>query len=147
MSSITRKFFTASLIYFLLGLLSQAVTIFDVWLGFNPLAYTAVSAVAQIFLVGWLSQLALALIYELWLLPAAKKGASLSDFNRANSGMVVFTLFNLGLPLALVGQPGLTIFGWNWLGAVAALGGVCQVLAGLFFIREALILFRGASGV
>lgn len=131
----------------MLGLLAQAVAIFDVWLGFNPLAYTAVSAVTQIFLVGWLTQFGLALIYELWLVPAAKKETAPPDVSGANSGIIVFALFNLGLPLALVGQPGLAILGWNWLGAVAALGGICQVLAGLFFIREVLSLFRESSGV
>ena len=70
MASIAKKFLIASLIYFILGLMAQAVAVFDLWLGFNPLAYTTVIATERILLVGWLSQLALALIYDRWLVPA-----------------------------------------------------------------------------
>ncbi len=60
MSPIAKNFFVASLIYLLLGLVAQAVAVFDIWLGFNPLAYTTVTAIRQILLLGWLTQLALA---------------------------------------------------------------------------------------
>ena len=123
MLPIAQKFFVASLIYFALGLLAQAITIFDVWLGFNPLAYTAITTTGQIFLVGWLSQVALALVYDRWL-PATKVGT------------VVFVLFNVGLPLALVGQPGVAVWGEDWIGLVAGLGALLQLTAGVTFIWD-----------
>ena len=134
MSPISRKFLFASLIYFGLGLLAQAVNVFDVWLGFNPLAYTAVTATMQLLLVGWLTQLGLALVYDRRLRPAPQPEDSLGEPPQEKWPMVIFSLFNLGLPLAILGQPGLLIFGGKWLGAVAAFGAVLQLFAGLLFI-------------
>jgi hypothetical protein len=134
MSPIAKKFFTASVIYFVLGLLAQAVSIFDLWLGFNPLAYTAVSATTQILLIGWLTQLGLALIYNFWLLPVG-----------ARSGSFVFILFNLGLPLVIIGQPGLAVLGGVWVGLIAVLGGGCQLLAGSILLWEVLRLLKQLS--
>lgn len=125
MSPIAKKFFSAALIYLVLGLLAQAVSAFDVWLGFNPLAYTAVAATQQLLLLGWLTQLGLALAYDRWLSPPDK------------SARLVFILFNIGLPLAIVGQPGLALFGGSWLGVVTGVGGLLQVSAGLVFVRQA----------
>jgi hypothetical protein len=125
MAPTARKFFTAALIYLALGLLAQAITVFDVWLGFNPLAYTAIAVVQQALFLGWLTQLGLALVYDRWLSAPAK------------SALVVFTLFNIGLPLVIAGQPGLALFGGPWLGAVAAMGGLLQLLAGVVFVRAA----------
>lgn len=143
MSAIAKRFFTASLIYLILGLLSQAVAIFDVWLGFNPLAYTAVAATEQTLLVGWLTQLGLALIYDRWLLatkpglkPASDFSNSLTPSFHHQSPMVVFVLFNVGLPLVIVGQPGLALFGGSWLGPLAAFGGLLQFFAGLVFVYD-----------
>jgi hypothetical protein len=136
MSPIARKFLVASLIYFILGLLAQAVNVFDAWLGFNPLAYTAVSATMQILLVGWLTQLGLALVYARRLRPALQPEDSFSESPKDRWPMVVFILFNLGLPLAILGQPGLMIFGGRWLGAVAAFGVLLQLLAGFVFVYD-----------
>jgi hypothetical protein len=143
MISIARKFLVASLIYLILGLFSQAVAIFDVWLGFNPLAYTAVSTTEQILLVGWLTQLGLALIYDRWLsrlnldVKSSSEGQeATASTRRSDRGMVVFVLFNLGLLLAIIGQPGLAIFGGQGLGAVAALGGLLQLFAGIVFVLD-----------
>lgn len=139
MSPIAKKFFVASLVYLILGLLAQVVAVFDVWLGFNPLAYTAVATTEQILLVGWLTQLAVSLIYDRWLVPAespaADQNAQAGTADYAVS-MIVFWLFNLGLPLVIAGQPGLALFGGRWLGPVAAFGGLLQLLAGLVFVRE-----------
>jgi hypothetical protein len=139
MSPIAKKFFVASLVYLMLGLLAQAIAIFDVWLGFNPLAYTAVAATEQILLVGWLTQLAVTLIYDRWLapaeLPVGDPNAQAGIANHSTS-MIVFWLFNLGLPLVILGQPGLALFGGRWLGPVAAFGGLLQLLAGLVLVRE-----------
>ncbi len=144
MSSIAKKFFIASLIYLVFGLLSQAVAVFDVWLGFNPLAYTAITATEQILLVGWLTQLALALIYDHWLSPIQNQKPILPVLSETEgpkiqnpkSPMVIFLLFNIGLPLVIIGQPGLALFGGRWLGAAAAFGGLLQLFAGLLFVYD-----------
>jgi hypothetical protein len=122
MTPLARKFFAAALVYLLLGLLAQAVSVFDGWLGFNPLAYTAIAATQQLFLLGWLTQLGLALVYDRWLSPPPQ------------SATLVFILFNIGLLLVLLGQPGLALFGGAWLGAAAAVGGLLQFIAGLLFV-------------
>ena len=125
MLPIAKKFLAASLIYFGLGLLAQAISVFDGWLGFNPLAYTAIAATQQLFLLGWLTQLGLALAYDRWLSPPPQ------------SAMMVLVLFNIGLPLVLLGQPGLALFGGIWLGPATAAGGLLQLVAGLLFIKQA----------
>jgi len=128
MSSSARRFFVAAVIYFVLGLLAQAAAALDVWLGFNPLTYTTTTATQQLLLLGWLTQIALALIYDRWLVNA-----------RTHSALPVLILFNLGLPLTIIGQPGLAIFGRGWIGAVAVLGAILQLVAAIVFIREAWI--------
>ena len=105
---------------------------FDGWLGFNPLAYTAVSATMQLLLLGWLTQLALAVLYDRWLEPARPA----EDGPAPTWPMVGLVLFNLGLPLVIGGQPGLVMLGWHWLGAAAALGAILQLLAGLIFVYD-----------
>ncbi len=120
-----KKFFVASLIYFGLGLVMQTIAVFDVWLGFNPISYTTATAIKELLLAGWLTQLALALIYDRWLKATNPKRATL-----------IFGLFNTGLPLVIIGQPGLLIFGTIWLGAAAAFGAVLQLLAGIIFLGD-----------
>jgi hypothetical protein len=139
-SLISRKFLFASLIYFILGLLAQTVNVFDVWLGFNPLAYTAVTATTQLLLIGWLTQLGLALVYDRWPGPVAQNNMPAGRTKREKWPMVVFILFNLGLPPAILGQPGLMIFGGPWFGAVAAFGALLQLFAGFVFVYD---LYRG----
>ncbi|MBE7470310.1 MAG: hypothetical protein DPW09_32230 [Anaerolineae bacterium] len=157
MSPVAKKFFTAALIYLLLGLLAQAVVLFDGWLGFNPLAYTASAATQQIFLLGWLTQLGLALLYErletlcpcgigdyeasLWDEESNQNSRSKIENRKSKivnrkSSLWVFLLFNLGLPLVIIGQPGLALFGGNWLGAAAAVGGLLQLSAGLLLALQ-----------
>jgi len=125
MSSSAKRFFIASLIYFALGLLAQVAAVFDMWLGFNPLAYTTITATQQFLLLGWLTQIALALIYDRWLVNAGRQSA-----------LMVLILFNLGLPLTIIGQPGLAIFGLEWIGAAAVFGALLQLLGAIIFIRE-----------
>ena len=139
MSSIARKFFKASLVYFILGLVVQAVAGFDLWLGFNPLAYTAIVAIEKILFLGWLTQLGLALVYDRWLRSSFPLEAPPSK-----TELALFTLFNLGLPLVIVGQPGLAMLAGAWVGPLAALGSLLLLLAGLIFLREAWVwLGRG----
>lgn len=136
MSIAVKRFFVASLVYLMLGLAAQAAAVLDVWWGFNPLAYTTVSATQQLLLLGWLTQLGLALIYDRWLLPAAGFGP--------RPALAVLALFNLGLVLAIAGQPGLALFGRPWLGAAAAVGALLQVLAGLLLVWQVRRLFQKA---
>jgi hypothetical protein len=137
MSPIAQRFLIASLVYLMLGLLAQTVTVFDLWLGFNPLAYTAVSATMQLLLLGWLTQLGLALVYDRWLRPVREQIISGGSPRRPGLPMTVFVLFNIGLPLVIIGQPGLMMLGGNWLGAVAAFGALLQLFAGLAFVYDA----------
>jgi uncharacterized membrane protein len=125
MSPIVKKFLTAALIYLALGLLAQAISVLNAWLGFNPLAYTAVATTQQLLLLGWLTQMALALVYDRWLSPPPP------------AAMTVFVLFNIGLPLVIAGQPGLALFGGSWLGLVAVVGALLQFIAGLLFVKQA----------
>jgi len=147
MTSIAEKFFVASLIYLLLGLFAQTIILFDVWLGFNPLAYTAMAATKQILLVGWLTQLALAIVYDRWLVLAPEREISdIQNLELQSSTprpMLVFVLFNIGLPLTILGQPGLMMFGGWWLGAITAFGGLLQFFAGLVFVYDAWQRLRG----
>jgi hypothetical protein len=160
MTPMAKKFFAASLIYLGIGLLAQAVSGFDAWLGFNPLAYTAIATTEQILLLGWLTQLGLALAYDRWLAPTQlelKDTTSTSNpqypkstmsaiqvpvRSSPKSVMIVFVLFNIGLPLVILGQPGLALIGGAWLGVVAAVGGILMLLAGLMFIRQAWLTMR-----
>ena len=137
-----RKFLTAALIYFILGLLAQAVAVFDSWLGFNPLAYTTVAATERALLFGWLTQLGLALLYHTRFLssqsvrPSDPRNLQLEAQN-SKLDLAIFVLFNMGLPLTIAGQPGLILFGGAWLGVIAALGGLLQLCAGLLFAGQA----------
>jgi hypothetical protein len=143
MVPIVKKFLVASLFYLGIGLLAQAVTMFDAWFGFNPLAYTASAATGQILLLGWLTQLGLALAYDRWILPAlGQMQPPTRTLHPPKSVTIVFVLFNLGLPLMILGQPGLILFGGVWLGIVAALGGILLLLAGLGFIGLAWRVLR-----
>lgn len=140
MSPVSKKFLRSSVIYFVVGLLVQAITLFDLWLGFNPLAYTAVNITIQMLLIGWLSQLGLALVYNIWLEPLRTDGVS--GAGRASRGAVIFGLFNLGLPLVIIGQPGVALLAGGWIGFIGAVGGLCQLAAGLIFLVEVLVLLR-----
>jgi len=71
----------------------------------------------------------LALVYRHWM-------------PRPRYGQWVFILFNLGLPLAIIGQPALALLGFNWLGGLVALGGLLQLVAGSFFAWEVAGLLR-----
>lgn len=135
MSATAKKFVAASIIYLLLGLTAQAAAVFDIWLGFNPLAYTTVTAVTQLLLLGWLTQMALALVYERWLTSPVDDRA----------GRLVFALFNLGLPLVVIGRPGVSIFTGPWIGAAAALGALLQLAAAVVLGRQIWSLLKKGS--
>jgi ribulose kinase len=96
-----------------------------------------VSATMQLLLLGWLTQLGLALVYNCWLMPVREQIISGGSTRRSGLPMIVFVLFNIGLPLVIVAQPGLIMLGGNWLGAVAAFGALLQLFAGLAFVYDA----------
>jgi hypothetical protein len=60
-SKAAKLFLVTALVYLGLGLVLHAITMFDVWLGFNPLAYTSMNSTMQMLLVGWLTQSAMGL--------------------------------------------------------------------------------------
>lgn len=132
-----RRFLRAAACYLILGLILQALALFDAWLGFNPFAITTGGVTNQALLVGWLSQLGLALAYDRWLPDSGRSG-------------LVFWLLNAGLVLSILGQPGLNVVlsllaarqpqlraaAGALLGISAGLGGVLQLAAGGIFAWE-----------
>jgi hypothetical protein len=128
-SKSAQLFLVTSLVYLGLGLALHAVAMFDVWLGFNPLSYTSVGATMQTLLIGWLSQAAIALIYER-LVPRPRMTA------------VTWACLNVGLLLTIMGQPALALTGSDLIGGLVAVGGLMQVTGGLLFIYEVIRSLR-----
>ncbi len=123
MSRSAQLFLVTSLVYLGLGLVLQAVAMFDVWLGFNPLAYTSVGSTMQMLLIGWLTQSAMALLYD-----------RLVESPRLVS--VIWACLNVGLVLTIVGQPALALTGSDLVGGLVAMGGLMQMIGGLAFVVE-----------
>ena len=123
MSRSAQLFLVTSLVYLGLGLVLHAVAMFDVWLGFNPLAYTSVGATMQMLLIGWLTQSVMALLYD-----------RLVESPRLVS--VIWACLNVGLVLTIVGQPVLALTGSDLVGGLAAMGGLMQMIGGLAFAVE-----------
>jgi hypothetical protein len=116
-------FLVTSMVYLGLGLVLHAVAMFDVWLGFNPLAYTSVGATMQMLLIGWLTQSVMALLYD-----------RLVESPRLVS--VIWACLNVGLVLTIVGQPVLALTGSDLVGGLVAMGGLMQMIGGLAFAVE-----------
>jgi hypothetical protein len=122
-SKAARWFLTTALVYLGLGLALNAAGLADVWLGFNPLAYTSVGSTLQALLVGWLSQAVMGLLYDR--LVASPRRAS-----------VTWACLNLGLVLTILGQPALAWTGAGLLGGLVAVGGLLEFAAGVIFAVE-----------
>ncbi len=123
MSKAARRFLTTALVYLILGLALNAATLADVWLGFNPLAYTSVGSTLQALLLGWLSQAVMALLYDR--LVTSPRWAS-----------ATWICLNLGLGLTILGQPALAWTGAGLLGGLVAVGGLLEFAAGTIFAVE-----------
>lgn len=123
MSRSAQLFLVTSMVYLGLGLVLHAVAMFDVWLGFNPLAYTSVGATMQMLLIGWLTQSVMALLYD-----------RLVESPRLVS--VIWACLNVGLVLTIVGQPVLALTGSDLVGGLVAMGGLMQMIGGLAFAVE-----------
>ena len=123
MSRSAQLFLVTALVYLGLGLVTHAVAMFDVWLGFNPLAYTSVGSTTQILLIGWLTQSAMALLYD----RLVKAPRMLP---------IVWACLNVGLVLTVVGQPALALTGNDVVGGLVAVGGLMQVAGGGIFVVE-----------
>jgi hypothetical protein len=123
MSKSAQLFLVTALVYLGLGLILHAIDMFDVWLGFNPLAYTSVGATMQALLIGWLSQSAMALLYD-----RLVKSPRLVT--------MAWACLNVGLVLTIVGQPGLALAGHDLVGGLVAMGGLMQAAGGLIFVVE-----------
>ena len=123
MSKAACWFLTTALVYLVLGLALNAAALADVWLGFNPLAYTSVGSTLQALLVGWLSQAVMGLLYDR--LVTSPRWAS-----------VTWVCLNLGLGLSILGQPALAWTGAGLIGALVAVGGLLAFAAGVTFAAE-----------
>ncbi len=123
MSKSAQLFLVTALVYLGLGLVLHAIAMFDVWLGFNPLAYTSVGATMQILLIGWLTQSAMALLYD-------------QVVNSPRLVTMVWACLNVGLVLTIAGQPVLALTGNNLVGGLVAMGGLMQVAGGITFAVE-----------
>jgi hypothetical protein len=123
MSKSAQLFLVTALVYLGLGLILHAIAMFDVWLGFNPLAYTSVGATMQALLIGWLSQSTMALLYD-----RLVKSPRLVT--------MAWACLNVGLVLTIVGQPGLALTGHDLVGGLVAMGGLMQAAGGLIFVVE-----------
>ena len=123
MSRSAQLFLVTSLVYLGLGLVLQVVAMFDIWLGFNPLAYTSVGSTMQMLLIGWLTQSAMALLYD-----------RLVESPRLVS--VIWACINVGLVLTILGQPALALTGSDLVGGLVAMGGLMQMIGGLAFAVE-----------
>jgi hypothetical protein len=133
-SRVAKLFLVTALIYLGLGLVLHAIAMFDVWLGFNPLAYTSVSSTMQVLLVGWLTQSAMGLLYE-WLVKSPRLAA------------IVWACLNVGLVLTTVGQPVLALTGNDLVGGLVAMGGLMQATGGVTFAIEIMRALRGPRRV
>jgi hypothetical protein len=122
-SKAAKLFLVTALVYLGLGLVLHAITMFDVWLGFNPLAYTSMNSTMQMLLVGWLTQSAMGLLYDR-LVKSARLVA------------IVWACLNVGLVLTIVGQPALALTGNDLVGGLVAMGGLMQATGGVTFAIE-----------
>jgi hypothetical protein len=122
-SKAARRFLITALVYLGLGLVLQAIGMFDVWLGFNPLSYTSVGSTLQSLLIGWLSQSVIALLYERLI-------------KSPNLATVTWACLNGGLLLTIFGQPVLALTGSDLAGGLVALGGLMQAAGGAAFAFE-----------
>ena len=123
MSKAARWFLTTALVYLGLGLALNAAALADVWLGFNPLAYTSVGSTLQALLVGWLSQAVMGLLYDRLVTSPRRASAT-------------WICLNLGLGLTILGQPALAWTGAGLLGGLVAVGGLLEFAAGIIFAVE-----------
>ena len=124
MSKSVQLFLITALVYLALGLLLHAVGMFDVWLGFNPLAYTSVGSTMQMLLiVGWLTKSTMVLLYDRFV-------------ESPRLVTVVWACLNVGLVLTIVGQPLLALTGSDLVGGLVAMGGLMQLAGGAAFFIE-----------
>lgn len=123
MSKSAQLFLVTALAYLGLGLILYAIAMFDIWLGFNPLAYTSVGATMQALLIGWLTQSVMALLYQLLV-------------KSPRMVTMVWACLNVGLVLTIVGQPVLALTGNDLVGGLVAMGGLMQVAGGMTFAIE-----------
>jgi hypothetical protein len=123
LSKAARWFLAIALVYLVLGLALNAAALADVWLGFNPLAYTSVGSTLQALLVGWLSQAVMGLLYDR--LVTSPRWAP-----------VTWVCLNLGLGLSILGQPVLAWTGADLVGGLVAVGGLLEFAAGITFAAE-----------
>ncbi len=130
MSQAARRFLITALVYLVLGLALNAAALADVWLGFNPLAYTSVGSTLQALLLGWLSQAVMGLLYDRLVTSPRRASAT-------------WACLNLGLGLSILGQPVLAWTGVSLVGGLVAAGGLLEFAAGVIFAAEVWQALKG----
>jgi hypothetical protein len=123
MSKSAQLFLITALIYLVLSLALHVVVMFDVWLGFNPLAYTSVGSTLQTTLIGWLTQSVMAIVYDRLL-------------RSPRLATIAWACLNVGLVLTIIGQPVLALTGHDLVGGLVAMGGLMQAAGGIAFAIE-----------
>jgi hypothetical protein len=124
-----RRFLVSAAACLVLGLMLQAANLADLWLGFNPFGYTSANLIAQVLLIGWLSQAVFGLLYY-------------AVVRSSRGEVVVWACLNLGLALALVGQPLMALTGSDLAGGLLAVGGVLQLAGGVVFVVDLVTALR-----
>jgi hypothetical protein len=129
MPTLTRWFLKASLVFLIAALLAAlALAAGAIW-DLPPIVGNLGPVYFHLFLVGWVTQLILGVVY--WMFPKYS-----TEKPRGNEALAwgVFVFINIGLVLRVVGEPLNTLnpsTSWGWLLAISAL---LQWLAGLGFV-------------
>ncbi len=128
-----RIFLASAAVNLVLGLTLQAAHMADLWMGLNPLAYTSDRVIAQVLLVGWLSQAVIGLLYG-------------SVIASPRTGLAAWVCLNLGLIMTVVGQPMLALTGSGLAGGSAVGGGLLQLAGGIFFVADLTATWWNGTG-
>jgi heme/copper-type cytochrome/quinol oxidase subunit 1 len=129
MPKLTRWFVKASLIYFILALISGLLVAARDPLSL-PVAISSLNPVYfHLIMVGWVAQLIFGIVF--WMFP---KYSSQKPRGSESLGWAAFWLINSGLSLRLIGEPLHSLnpqagFGW-----ILALSALLQWLAGMAFV-------------
>ena len=131
MPTLTRLYVKTSLVYLVAALLLALVMASGQVVALPPLLRSAGPAYVHLFLVGWVTQLIMGIVF--WMFPKWSR-----ERPRGNERLAaaVYVLLNVGLVLRVVSEPALAVSPaalWGWLVALSAL---LQWLAGIGFVAN-----------